>query len=123
MQDFQQAACAAWRPPQLLAKKHSRGARARELKRNQGKSEGKSVVWENGWEIMAGVVSALLSRLRAHEVCRLDVLFGLPPASGVPGGAAAEGTFLHLCLARCHQPFLLLLFPLPLLQTTVIHSS
>lgn len=41
----------------------------------------------------AGMVSALLLRLGAHEVRNLDVLFGLPPASGGAGGAAAQGTF------------------------------
>lgn len=83
------------------------------------------MVWENGWEIMAGAVSALLLRLGAHEVCNLDVLFGLPPASGGTGGAAAKGTFPHLWLARCHPSFCFVLFcfsSLPLLQTTAIHS-
>lgn len=120
MRYFHQAVCIASGLPRLLARKHSRGARAREFKCNQGKTEGKLAVWENGWEIMAGVVSALLSRLGAHEVCNLDALFGLPPASGGTGGAAAKGTFPHLWLARCHPSFFF--FSLPLLQTTAIHS-
>lgn len=70
---------------------------------------------------MVGVVSALLSRLGAHEVCHLAVLFGLPPASAGTGGAAAKGTFPHLGLAKCH-PFFFFLSSLPLLQTTAIHS-
>lgn len=112
--------CCIWASP-AASQKTQQGGESQRIQMQSGEGRGEisglgEWLWNRG---PCGFCPAL--QAARHKVCRLHV-FGLPPASGVTGAAAPRAPFPICGWLSATNRFSFIFFPLPLLQTTAIHS-